>query len=165
MTDDTPKLPSCTKPSRLIRTVNRRTFLSVTGTSAGLAMAASLVPACGNPTGSPPTGLVAAGNVSALSVGTLLVMSNVVVGRDADGVYAMSAVCTHQGCLIDDSSSTIASGLNCPCHGSAFDGNGLVTNGPARTALQHYAVTIATDGSLTVDGSKPVSANIRTLVP
>jgi Rieske Fe-S protein len=100
--------------------------------------------------------------VAALSVGAMLVMSNVVVARDATGVYAMSAVCTHAGCLLDDSSSTIANGLYCPCHGSTFDGSGSVTNGPARSPLQHYAVTIAADGSMTADGSQPVSASTRT---
>jgi cytochrome b6-f complex iron-sulfur subunit len=107
---------------------------------------------------------VAAANVSALSVGTMIAMSNIIVARDAGGVYAMSAVCTHAGCLVDDASGTIASGLYCPCHGSAFDGNGAVTRGPARAPLQHYAVTIAGDGSITVDGSQPVSPDTRTPV-
>jgi hypothetical protein len=30
--------------------------------------------------------------------------------------------------------------------------------------LQHYAVTVAADGSITVDGSQPVSPDIRTPV-
>jgi Rieske Fe-S protein len=102
--------------------------------------------------------------VSALAVGTLLVMSNVVVGRDADGVYAMSGVCTHAGCLLGDASRTIADGLTCACHGSAFDGDGNVTRGPARAPLQHYQVTIAADGSITVDGSQAVAASTRTPV-
>jgi hypothetical protein len=42
-----------------------------------------------------------------------------------------------------------------------FDGNGNVTQGPARAPLQHYQVTIAADGSITIDGSKPVAANVR----
>jgi cytochrome b6-f complex iron-sulfur subunit len=145
-------------------TLNRRKLLVLAGTSTGLMIVSAAVPGCGNPKGSPPTGPVSAGNVSELSVGTMLVMSNLVVARDADGVYAMSAVCTHAGCLLDDSSSTIGSGLYCPCHGSAFDGNGSVTQGPASASLQHYAVAIAADGSLTVDGSQPVSASTRTPV-
>jgi Rieske Fe-S protein len=87
--------------------------------------------------------------------------SNVVVGLDAGGVYAMSAVCTHQGCLLADNAGAIAAGLFCPCHGSTFDGNGKVTGGPARQALQHYQVTIATDCSITIDGGKPVAADVR----
>jgi Rieske Fe-S protein len=74
----------------------------------------------------------------------------------------MSAVCTHAGCLLDDGASTIVAGLDCPCHGSTFDGNGGVTGGPARSPLQHYAVTIAADGGITVDGSQAVSASSRT---
>ncbi len=145
------------------RKLDRRELL-VLGASAGAAVALVALPACGPATGSPPSGTIAVGNVSALSVGTMLVMSNVIVARDAGGVYAMSAVCTHAGCLLDESSQTIAAGLSCPCHGSLFDGNGNVTRGPARSALQHYAVTIAADGSLTVDGSQPVAASARTAV-
>jgi cytochrome b6-f complex iron-sulfur subunit len=148
----------------LVPTLNRRKLLSLAGTTAGLMLVGAAIPSCGNPTGSPPTGPVGAGNVAALSVGSLLVMSNLVVARDAGGVYAMSAVCTHAGCLLDDSSDTIARGLSCPCHGSTFAGDGTVTQGPAGRPLQHYAVTIAADGSLTVDGSQPVSADTRTPV-
>jgi len=141
--------------------INRRDLLLLAGKSTGLAIVVAALPACGNPTGSPLTGPVNVGNVSALSLGTMLVMSNVVLARDANGVYAMSAVCTHAGCLLDDSSSTIASGLYCPCHGSTFDGSGAVTNGPARSPLEHFAVTIAADGSITVDGSQTVSSSTR----
>ena len=142
--------------------LDRREVLSLAGKTTGLIIVGMALPSCLNPTGSPPTGPVAAGNVSALAVGSMLVMSNVVVARDASGVYAMSGVCTHAGCLVDDSSNTIAAGLYCPCHGSKFDGDGAVTHGPASTPLQHYAVTVAADGSLTVDGSQPVSADTRT---
>jgi Rieske Fe-S protein len=163
MTDDLVKLRCAGRPDDSVQPLNRRKFLSVTGASAGLIVVASAVPSCGNPTGSAPNGPVAAGNVSALSAaGTLMVMSNVVVARDAGGVYAMSRVCTHQGCLLDDTSSGVAGGLHCPCHGSAFDGNGAVTHGPAGAALQHYAVTIAADGTMTVEGAQPVSAETRT---
>lgn len=143
--------------------LDRRELLVLIGASAG-AVAVVTLPGCGPPTGSPPSGPVAVGNVSALPVGAMLVMSNVVVAHDAGGLYAMSAVCTHAGCLLDESSQTISAGLSCPCHGSMFDGNGNVTRGPANAALQHYAVTIAPDGSVTVDGSQPVDASARTPV-
>jgi cytochrome b6-f complex iron-sulfur subunit len=141
--------------------IDRRELLILAGASTGLVMLSATLLGCSQQ-GTPPTGPESAGNLSQLQVGSLLVMSNVVVGRDANGVYAMSAVCTHAGCLLDDGAQTIAAGLSCPCHNSTFDGSGAVTRGPARTPLQHYAVTIAADGSVTVDGSQPVSADVRT---
>jgi len=142
----------------------RRELLVLAGVAAGAVVALVALPACGPATGSPPTGMVSAGNVSGLAVGSLQVMSNVAVGRDAGGLYAMSAVCTHAGCLLNDRATTVTAGLSCPCHGSTFDGNGAVTAGPARTPLQHYAVTVSADGSVVVDGSQPVSAATRTPV-
>jgi len=155
--DDKDRCSSCAR-----RAVNRREILMLAGATTGLVVLGGAVSGCGNPTGSPPTGPVAAGNISALTVGTLLVMSNFVVARDANGVYAMSAVCTHAGCLLDDSADKISTGLSCPCHGSTFDGSGSVTAGPARSPLQHYAVTIAADGSITVQGDQPVPSDTRT---
>jgi len=162
MKDHLAKLRCAGQPDCLAQTLNRRSFLSVTGASAGLMVVASAIPACGNQGISPPAGPVVAGNVSALSLGSLMLLSNVIVARDTNGVYAMSRACTHQGCPVDDTSSGIAGGLHCPCHGSAFDGNGAVTHGPAGSPLQHYAVTIATDGSITVQGDQPVSSDTRT---
>jgi Rieske Fe-S protein len=150
-------------PASLLEAPHRRRVLQVIGSSAGLAVVGGLS-SC-QQTGSPPNGPVAGGNVSALQVGELLVMSNIAVGLDSQGVYAMSAICTHQGCFLDDGAKTIAAGLDCPCHGSTFDGNGAVTGGPARDPLQHYLVTVAADGSITVDGSQPVSASARTALP
>jgi Rieske Fe-S protein len=142
--------------------VSRRQWLRVAGTSAGALLLTRVVAGCQPPTGSAPSGPVGAGKVSDLKMNTLQVLSsNVVVGRDSAGIYAMSAICTHQGCVVEDSAGTIAAGLYCPCHGSSFDGNGGVTHGPARQALQHYQVTIAADGSITVDGGKPVGAEVR----
>ena len=162
---ESPSLPRCAAAAGGVcsRLLDRRELLSLAGASAGLLVLGTALPGCGNPTGSPPTGPVNAGNISALPVGTMLVMSNIAVARDASGVYGMSAVCTHAGCLLDDGSRTVSAGLSCPCHGSTFDGNGSVTAGPARASLQHYAVTIAADGTITVDGSQPVASGTRTL--
>ena len=143
-------------------TLGRRQLLRLAGTATGAMFFAKALPACQNPTVAPPTGPVGAGNVSSLKVGTLQVLSsNVVIGRDSQGVYAMSAVCPHAGCLVEDSSGSLSAGLSCPCHGSTFDGNGGLTRGPARSSLQHYQVTIAADGSITVDGGTTVAADVR----
>src|SRR5450432_695128 len=142
--------------------LNRRKLLRLAGASTSLTIICGGAAGCGNPTGTPPTGPVSGGNISGLAVGSLHVMSNVALGRDDGGIYAMSAVCTHAGCLLTDANHTVAGGLDCPCHESLFDGQGAVTHGPAREALQHYQVTIASDGSITVDGSQPVAAGART---
>jgi cytochrome b6-f complex iron-sulfur subunit len=148
---------------RATHALDRRQLLRVVGSSAGALLFARVLAGCQqNATGSPPTGPVSAGKVASLKLGVLQIQSsNVVVGLDSQGVYAMSAVCTHAGCLVEDTTGNITDGVICPCHGSTFDGNGAVTNGPARTPLQHYQVTIAADGSITVDGSKPVAASLR----
>jgi Rieske Fe-S protein len=120
------------------------------GTDAG-----GVAPAC-------PRAL-AAGNAAAFAVGTLRLVNNVAVGRDGQGLYAMSAVCTHQGCLVQVLAGSPQDSLVCPCHGSAFDGNGAVTRGPARTPLQHFEVEVAADGAVTVCPGTPVPSSTRVL--
>lgn len=115
---------------------------------------------------SPPGGPVPGGNVSETAVGALRVLAGevVVLGRDATGLYAMSASCTHAGCLISVAGAPNQESLSCPCHGSQFDANGAVTRGPAGAPLQHYQVDVASDGTITIHGDEPVSAETRTPV-
>jgi nitrite reductase/ring-hydroxylating ferredoxin subunit len=142
--------------------VNRRQLLRLAGASAGALLLGASMASCSSKSSS---GASDALNVADLPVGSLrLLSSDLAVGRDAQGFYAMTSVCTHEGCSLEDSAQTIAAGLRCPCHGSTFDGNGKVTKGPAREDLQHYQVTIGTDGSITVDTSKSVAASVRTPV-
>jgi Rieske Fe-S protein len=57
------------------------------------------------------------------------------VFKNADGtVDAMSAVCTHLGCIVQWNGTEKS--WDCPCHGSRFDPHGLVLNGPAVQALK-----------------------------
>lgn len=134
----------------------RRTFLKM--------LAAAPVVACGGGSGAPASfGTVTAGNVSATSVGSLTVVANApaILGRDQDGLYAMTSTCTHQGCEVEPSASDT---LFCPCHSSRFDRNGKVLGGPAPSPLVHFAVSIDGDGNITVDGAKQVGASVRTQV-
>ena len=41
----------------------------------------------------------------------------VYVFSDTDGIYAISAVCTHLGCVVNKEET----GFTCPCHGSRYD--------------------------------------------
>lgn len=59
-----------------------------------------------------------------------------------DSYFALSRRCTHQGCTVNATTPT----LNCPCHGSKFNLNGAVAQGPAPRALTGWTVT--REGSL-----------------
>jgi nitrite reductase/ring-hydroxylating ferredoxin subunit len=71
---------------------------------------------------------------------------SVAVFRDREGIYAVSLVCTHLGCIVKPTPS----GFECPCHGSRFAPDGSVTKGPAPKALPWLGVDIA-GGSIVVD--------------
>lgn len=90
----------------------------------------------------PGTVLASAGDVP---VGGCFVVSaaKVVVTQPTAGEFrAFSAVCTHQGCLVETSSE---GDIPCPCHGSKFSlDDGSPVSGPASAALA--AVEITVDG-------------------
>jgi glycine/D-amino acid oxidase-like deaminating enzyme/nitrite reductase/ring-hydroxylating ferredoxin subunit len=72
--------------------------------------------------------------VTALAPGDGVVLpegrGGMAVHRDADGrLHAVSAVCTHEGCLVRFNSAQIS--WDCPCHGSRFSVDGEVLSGPA----------------------------------
>ncbi|WP_316527122.1 Rieske (2Fe-2S) protein [Kitasatospora brasiliensis] len=65
----------------------------------------------------------------------------VVVTQPTAGEYkAFDARCTHAGCLVDQVKNDQ---ILCPCHGSRFAAaDGTVKEGPAKTALPAYTVTV-----------------------
>ena len=68
--------------------------------------------------------------------------SPAVLFRTSAGVFAYSAICTHQGCTVSyDSSQHL---LICPCHGAAYDPtkSAAVVSGPAPTPLAPIKVAI-----------------------
>jgi len=65
--------------------------------------------------------------------------SNVAGYRDEAGaLHAVSAVCTHMGCLVGWNETDRS--WDCPCHGSRFALDGSVIHGPAVKALEAVAV-------------------------
>ena len=62
-------------------------------------------------------------------------VSKIAVYRDDKGVlHERSAICTHLGCVVQWNS--IERTWDCPCHGSRFQTDGHVVNGPANQALR-----------------------------
>jgi Rieske Fe-S protein len=92
--------------------------------------------------------------------GTWALVQTFIVAQDGNGFFAYSAICTHQGCLINPPNPNNGTTL-CQCHGSEFDGNGSVIAGPAFQALQHFAVNIC-GGNVYVDTQSPVNSSTRT---
>lgn len=81
---------------------------------------------------------------------------SVAIFRDAQGVHAISTICTHLGCVVKPG----AAGFECPCHGSRFASDGSVTKGPAPRPLPWLKVTVA--GSLvTIDEGTTVAAGTK----
>lgn len=66
--------------------------------------------------------------------------------KDGHGWYALSAHCTHLGCIINFDSKT--GQFHCPCHGSAFDISGKRIAGPAKQALSRLPLKSMDSGNI-----------------
>ena len=66
-------------------------------------------------------------------------LSQLAVHRDDQGqLHALSARCTHLGCIV--AWNTAERTWDCPCHGSRFDTDGCVLEGPATADLEQRSV-------------------------
>lgn len=84
-----------------------------------------------------------------------------IVFRDKQGYfYALSAVCTHLGCMVEWKEAGIPGHqdgvIACPCHGSIFSKNGDVIRGPAPRSLDRYKLYLE-DDRVIVDMTETVS--------
>ncbi len=64
----------------------------------------------------------------------------IIIRTGANDYTALSAICTHQGCIVSYNAST--NELPCPCHGSKYNLSGKVLNGPAQANLEQYMVNV-----------------------
>lgn len=146
---------SRTPRSHLPLVCSRRTLLA--GIGAGTVLAAA---GCTNGSGSdaPPatftmcganacidlnnadnTALASAGGSMIITPGSATI---IVIRTSATAVAAVSDICTHARCGVNyDASQSL---LVCPCHGSEFQLNGSVAQGPARLPLRAYTATLDT---------------------
>jgi len=69
--------------------------------------------------------------------------------READGFYALLAICTHLGCT--PRWLEAENKFKCPCHGSGFHKSGINFEGPAPRPLERLKITLADDGQILID--------------
>jgi cytochrome b6-f complex iron-sulfur subunit len=83
--------------------------------------------------------------------------SGIYIVRAAEGFYALSATCTHLGCLTawKPELGIIA----CPCHGSKFNRQGTKVDGPAPKPLPWLKVWLSDEGDLLVDRASIIPPN------
>jgi Rieske Fe-S protein len=81
--------------------------------------------------------------------GKIIDGKNIVLTQPQAGSFkAFTAVCTHQGCIVNQISDGT---IDCPCHGSKFSiKDGSVVNGPATSPLA--AIAIKVEGTSIVQG-------------
>lgn len=88
---------------------------------------------------------------------TFLQDQQVYIVRTSTGFYAVSAVCTHLGCVTQWKPD--ANRIACPCHGSKFQSDGKKIEGPAPRPLPHYSITLTADGELLVDKLQTIKSD------
>ena len=71
--------------------------------------------------------------------------------READGFYALIAVCTHLGC--SPNWLPAENKFKCPCHGSGFYRTGVNFEGPAPRPLERARIVLSDDGQILIDKS------------
>lgn len=69
-----------------------------------------------------------------------------VITTDRGRYAVLSPICTHLECIVNVEGTRI----RCPCHGSTFDLEGNVLQGPATLPLRRYPASVSPDGELVI---------------
>jgi Rieske Fe-S protein len=103
--------------------------------------AASPAPSASGAPAAPAANAIA--KTADVPVGSGVIVDEIVVTQPSAGVFkGFSATCTHAGCTVNK----VADGtIDCPCHGSKFNLDGSVANGPASSPLEARAVSVEGD--------------------
>lgn len=142
----------------------RREFCAHAYQTFSLLTVASLIQACGSSSPTAPSNVPAlptvagtgvAGGVTVpvggssplASVGSAALVQNgnnvFLVSRGSATTFtALTAICTHQQCTVTGIENQT---YVCPCHGSRYDFNGGVVQGPAPASLRQFPTTLAND--------------------
>lgn len=109
--------------------------------AAGESSTTPAAPSASGGTAAPAAKAIA--KTSDVPVGSGVIVGEVVVTQPSAGVFkGLSAKCTHKGCTVDK----VADGtIDCPCHGSKFNLDGTVVNGPAQEPLAVENITVQGD--------------------
>ncbi len=83
--------------------------------------------------------LMTVGGSAVVSTPTATIL---VVRTGTTTATALSAICTHAGCVVTFDGATANPPIFCGCHGSSFGMNGAVESGPARSPLRSYTATV-----------------------
>ena len=99
--------------------------------------------------------VVKLGNPDEFPAGSMRHLSdkNVYIFGDAEGIYALSGICPHLGCIV---SRSAGGHFVCPCHGSKFNAAGETFAGPAPSGLKWLEIRRAPNGLLYADTATPV---------
>jgi cytochrome b6-f complex iron-sulfur subunit len=88
---------------------------------------------------------------------TYIEAQEVYIVRTEQGFYAVSAVCTHLGCIT--SWHPEHNLIECPCHGSKFRQDGTKVAGPAPRPLPHFSIMLTEAGDLRVNKGEVIKPN------
>jgi len=130
--------------------VSRRMLLRGAAVAGVVGVAGTTLAACGGDddagTSAGDAGGAATVNAADIPVGGGQVVDangkKVVVTQPTDGVFkAFTAICTHQGCTVNEISNGV---ISCPCHGSKYSAaDGSVQAGPAPSPLSGVNISVS----------------------
>ena len=126
--------------------MDRKEFLASLGKGAASVCMACYLASCANNSTSIPTApsnvdftldLTQSPNQNLNNVGGYIYKDGIIIGRLSQTEFvAVSEYCTHQGTMVIFQKNS--NRFYCPTHGSTYDINGNVTNGPANRPLAKY---------------------------
>ncbi len=80
-----------------------------------------------------------------------------IIREKEGGIYAISAVCTHLGCLTRWNENNGM--ITCPCHGAKYSKTGSVIEGPTSKTLPRFSICLNENNEIIVDRNILVDEN------